>query len=154
MFITDSKNQSNGNKLRTYMIFKNVMKGKPICPGYLFVNELSKSEISTLAKLRISSHGIHIENGRLERPYHENMMLLCGMAVEDEKHFVMECYSFSTYRNIFFDDLEEIVPSFSSKNVGEGFSFIMECKGYDIACVCITNICIMHGARDTVIVLV
>ena len=69
MFITDSKNQSNGNKLRTYMIFKNAMKGKPICPGYLFVNELSKSEISTLAKLRISSHDIHIEKGRLERPY-------------------------------------------------------------------------------------
>ena len=63
----------------------------------------------------------------------------------------MECYSFSTYRNIFFDDLEEIIPSFSSKNVGERFSFIMECKDYDIACVCITNICIMHGARDTLV---
>ena len=62
-------------------------------------------------------------------------MLLCGLAVEDEKHFVMKCDSLSNYRNIFFDDLKEIVPSFSSKYVGERFSFIMECKDYDIACV-------------------
>ena len=78
-------------------------------------------------------------------------MLLCGMAVEDQKHFVMECDSLSKYRNTFFDGLEEIVPSFSSKNVGERFSFIMECKDYDIAYVRITNICIMYGARDTLV---
>ena len=34
---------------------------------------------------------------------------------------------------IFFDDLEEIVPSFSSKNVNEKFSFIMEYKDYVIS---------------------
>ena len=42
-----------------------------------------------------------------------------------------------------------IVPSFSSKNVDEKFTLIMECKYSDIACVCITNICIMYKARDT-----
>ena len=41
---------------------------------------------------------------------------------------------------IFFDDLEQIVPSFSSKNVDEKFTFIVECKDYEFACVCITNI--------------
>ena len=51
----------------------------------------------------------------------------------------------------FFDDLEEIVPSFSSKNVDEKFSFIMECKDYDISCVCITNICIMFRAREELV---
>ena len=64
----------------------------------------------------------------------------------------MECDSLSTHRNTFFDNLEEeIVPSFSSKNVDEKFSFIMECKGYDIACACITNICIMYRARSTLV---
>ena len=56
----DSKNQPNGNKLRTYRTFK-------ICyerETYLFVNELSRNEISTFAKLRISSHDLHIEKGR------------------------------------------------------------------------------------------
>ena len=51
----------------------------------------------------------------------------------------------------FFDNLEEIVPSFSSKNVDEKFSFIMECKDYDISCVCITNICIMFRAREELV---
>ena len=50
------------------------------------------------------------------------------MAVEDDKHFLMECDSLSKYRNKDFDDLEQIVPSFSSKNVDEKFTFIMECK--------------------------
>ena len=35
----------------------------------------------------------------------------------------MQCDSLLTHRNTFFDDLEEIVPSFSSKNVDEKFSF-------------------------------
>ena len=39
----------------------------------------------------------------IERPYlvKENAFF-CGMAVEDEKHFVMECDSLSTHRNTFF----------------------------------------------------
>ena len=101
----------------------------------MFVNELSKSEISTSAKLRKSSHDLHIEKGRHRKTIlSERKCFLCGMAVEDEKHFFNECDSLSTYRNtFFFDDLEEIVPSFSSKNVDEKFSFIMECKDYDIS---------------------
>ena len=50
-------------------------------------------------------------------------MFLCGMAVEDEKHFVMECDSLSIHRNTCFDDLEEIVPSLSNKNVDEKFFY-------------------------------
>ena len=73
------------------------------------------------------------------------------MAVEDEKHFVMECSSLSTYKNTFFEDLEEIVPSFSRENVYEKFSFKLECKDYAIVCVCITNICIIYRARDTLV---
>ena len=45
----------------------------------------------------------------------------------------MECDSLSTHRNTFLDVLEEIVPSFSSENVDEKFSFIMECNDYDIS---------------------
>ena len=38
-------------------------------------------------------------------------------SVEDEKHFVMECFSLSAHRNTFFDELAQIVPSFFSKTV-------------------------------------
>ena len=51
----------------------------------------------------------------------------------------------------FFDELAQIVPSFFSKTEDEKFSFIMECKDYDIASVCITHICKMFRARDNMI---
>ena len=123
--------------MRTYRIFKKCYERET----YLFVNQLSKSVTSTFAKLIISSHDLHIEKGRHRKTIlSERECILCGMAVEDEKHFVMECDSLITQRNTFFDDLEEIVPSFSSKNADEKISFIMECKDYDIACVCITSV--------------
>ena len=74
---------------------------------------------------------------------------LCGIDVEDERHFVMNCSSLSTYRNTFFEELVKIVPSFVSKNIDEKFTFIMECTDYDIAYICISNIYKMFRARDT-----
>ena len=64
----DSKSQPNGNKLRTYGTFKISYERET----YLFVNELSRNEISTFAKLRISSHDLHIEKVDIERPYLAN----------------------------------------------------------------------------------
>ena len=84
--------------MRTYRIFKKCYERET----YLFVNELSKSEISTFANLRISSHDLHIEKGRHRKTIlSERICFLSGMAVEDEKHFVMECDSLSTHRNTF-----------------------------------------------------
>ena len=68
----------------------------------MFVNELSKSEISTFAKLRINSHDLHIEKSMHRKTMLiERKCFICGMAVEDEKHFVMECDSLSTHKNAF-----------------------------------------------------
>ena len=118
----------------------------------MFVNELSKSEISTFSKLRISSHDLHIEKGRHRKTIlSERKCFLCNMAIENEKHFVKECASLSTCRKPFFDALDQIIPSFASKTVDEKFAFIMECKDYDIACVCVTNIWKMFRARDSLI---
>ena len=95
-----------------------------------------KSEISTFAKLRISSHDLDIEKGRHRKTILiERKCVLCNMAIKDVKHFFMECTSISTYRKLFFDSSDQIVPSFASKTVDEKFAFIMECKDYDIACV-------------------
>ena len=70
---------------------------------YLFVNELSRNEISTFAKLRISSHDLHIEKGRHRKTLlNERKCFLCNKSVEDEKHFVMECFSLSAYIGIHF----------------------------------------------------
>ena len=57
-------------------------------------------------------------------------------------------FTASTCRKPFFEALDQIIPSFASKTVDEKFAFIMECKDYDIACVCVTNIWKMFRARD------
>ena len=105
----------------------------------LFVNELSKSEISTFAKLRINPHDLHTEKGRHTKTIlSERKCVLCDMAIEDEKQNVMECASLSTCRQPFFDALDQIIPSFASKTVDEKCAFIIECTDYDIACTCVT----------------
>ena len=54
------------------------MKGNP---------ELSNNEISTFAKLKLSSHDLHIEKGRHRKTIlSERKYFLWGMAVKDEKH--------------------------------------------------------------------
>ena len=58
---------------------------------------------------------------------------------------------FQLVESHFFDALDQIIPSFASKTVDEKFAFIMECKDYDIACVCLTNIWKMFRARDSLI---
>ena len=68
------------------MIFKTCYKKETS----LLVIELSKSELSTFAKPRISSFDLHIEKGRNRKTIpSERKCFVCDMAVEDEKHFVM-----------------------------------------------------------------
>ena len=55
----------------------------------------------SVAKLRISCHNLHIEKGRHRKTILERKCFLCGVAVEDEKHFVMECDSLLTHTNTF-----------------------------------------------------
>ena len=65
------------------------MKGKPI----RLLMSYQKVKFPRLPSLEfISSHDLHIEKGRHRKTIlSERKCFLCGMAVEDEKHFVMEC---------------------------------------------------------------
>ena len=88
----------------------------------------------------------------IERPYlvKENAFYVAWL-LKMRNILLWNVTHFQLIEILFFDNLEEIVPSFSSKNVDEKFSFIMECKDYDISCVCITNICIMFRAREELV---
>ena len=78
----------------------------PTTPPLANLNyQLSRNEISTFTKLRISSHDLHIEKGRHRKIIlSERKCFLCNKFVEDEKHFVVECFSLSAHRNTFFDE--------------------------------------------------
>ena len=89
----------------------------------------------------------------IERPYlvKENAFYVAWL-LKMRNILLWNVTHFQLIEILFFDNLEETVPSFSSKNVDEKFSFIMECKdNYDISCVCITNICIMLRAREELV---
>ena len=65
-------------QVETYMIFFKKYERET----NLLVNELSKSEMSTFAKLRLISHDVHIEKGRYRKTIlSERKCFLCGMAV-------------------------------------------------------------------------
>ena len=82
----DSANVTNGNKLRTYRTFKTSY----CLENYLLSSNNSRKEISTFAKIRISCHKLHIEEGRYRKiPLQEKICQLCNVEVEDEKHFVL-----------------------------------------------------------------
>ena len=66
----------------------------------------------TLVKLRISSNKLRIETGRYDNiPRDERLCNLCNCnKIEDETHFLLDCPSFSSIRDMFFSKLEPKIP--------------------------------------------
>jgi hypothetical protein len=59
-----------------------------------------KSHRVALARLRVSSHLLHVETGRWARPVtppENRYCIICPQKIEDEYHIIMEC---SLYNNI------------------------------------------------------
>ena len=57
---------------------------------YLFVNELSRSEISTFAKLRISSHDLRIEKGRHRKIIQVYLIITLSLGSIEKDHVISE----------------------------------------------------------------
>ena len=112
----DSANVTNGNKLRTYRTFKTSY----CLENYLLSSNNSRKEISTFAKIRISCHKLHIEEGRYRKiPLQERICQLCSVKVEDEKHFVLSCSKLETCRKSFYDKITDIYPAFNFINISD-----------------------------------
>ena len=78
---------------------------------YLDLTRKNRSR-KTLVKLRISSHKLRIETGRYDNiPREERLCNLCNCnRINDETHFLLDCPSFSSIRDMFFSKLEPKVP--------------------------------------------
>ena len=71
-------------------------------------NGLPRADSKTLVKLRISSHKLRIETGRYDNiPRDER---LCSLRIEEETHFLLDCPSFSSMREMFVSKLEPKMP--------------------------------------------
>ena len=65
-----------------------------------------------LVKLRISSHKLLIETGRYDNiPRNERVCNVCNRkTIEDEIHFLLDCPSYSSLRDMFFSKIEPSLP--------------------------------------------
>ena len=99
-------------KAETYKLFKN----KVGMEEYLLDTKNRKHRV-TFTKLRLSDHNLMIEKGRRKRPQiprDERICPLCSEEVENEIHFLIKCPSKSTERTALFNEIQKLVPSFST----------------------------------------
>lgn len=89
--------QENGNKLRTYRIYKFDLKVE----HYVNIN-MDRSHRRILAKFRSGSLPLNIETGRYAKPKVPLMERTCKLCsenvVEDEMHFLLACDFYSDLR--------------------------------------------------------
>ena len=100
----DRRNGQNGNKLRTYRLYKQDVKSAP----YVLQNTgISRFKRRTMALFRSGSLPLACETGRYSRPpvpVDDRLCVYCNSGrVENEKHFLMECNLYDDLRyNMFF----------------------------------------------------
>ena len=79
-------------------------------------------------------HPLMIERGRhLNIPRTERYCLLCkSNQIEDEKHVLLHCTKFNTQRNIFNENISNILENASYKNANNKISFLFNNTSYSI----------------------
>jgi hypothetical protein len=115
----NDKNNANGNKLRTYRLFKNELTEE----AYLNLN-IPRFQHSAYVKLRCGVLPLAIETSRYNRtPLQDRLCKLCNMqTVESETHFLIECPLYTDLRH---DML--IRANNDSNNVFSGLSVTDKC---------------------------
>jgi hypothetical protein len=95
-------NVQNKPKLRTYKLFKHVYESEPYVLCFL-----DREKRSYVAQLRSGILPLQVEVGRWNGiPIEERTCLLCNLGlVEDECHFLFECYKFHDERINLFTQL-------------------------------------------------
>ena len=101
------KDANQGNKMRTYRLFKTIDNYK--CENYLHQVTNTRHRIA-LTKLRLSNHKLAIETGRYSRPFKkpaEGICPVCKIEMEDEYHFLNICPAYQEKRCSLLDYLEK-----------------------------------------------
>ncbi len=121
-------------KLKLYSSFKQSFKFEP----YLdFLHDYNIR--SSLAKLRLSSHNLHIESGRFGKttvPRSERLCPYCKMAklnlVENEVHFIMSCPLYKVQRKQMLGMIFQKFPNTAKLNEENMFFWLMSQEEKDV----------------------
>ena len=115
--------RKNGNKLRTYRLYKQDLQSEP----YVTTN-LPRAFRRTLASFRCGSLPLRIETGRYQRPpleVGERICVFCNLAVEDEAHFLLNCELYSDLRDRMFCSASNHDPGFAGMTDNEKLKTLM-----------------------------
>ncbi len=123
-WLESTRINGEGNKMRTYVKFKNNLGMEK----YLMSN-LNWKQKQILSKFRLSSHNLFIETGRHCRPVlpaAERICKKCSLnETEDELHFLLKCQNYVELRTKYIFDLND-------RSVDEHFIYLMSSESYTI----------------------
>ena len=118
------RNEPNGNKLRTYILYKNVLSR-----DFYVKNILNRQHRKNLANFRSGCLPLAIETGRYTRPktpLEQRFCIYCkNICIEDEKHFLLNCDFYSDLRFVLMKKASDINHDFIDLDLQEQFVFIM-----------------------------
>lgn len=115
------RNGNDGNKLRTYRIFKHEYKSE----RYI-TNVVPRLHRSAYAKFRCGVAPLKLETGRYERLHlDERYCFHCAGTVESEKHVILECPLYDDLRYRLFSTISCEAPDFVSLSDDDKLSVIL-----------------------------
>jgi hypothetical protein len=121
----DDRKNVNGNKLRTYRLFKTEL----LSEEYLNIN-MPRQQRAAFVKLRCGVLPLEIETGRYNRvPLENRKCKLCNLdVVESEKHFLTECPLYDDIRFTMFQKALQVDDTFNSKDKSGQMCFLLGCN--------------------------
>ena len=118
-------NKVNGNKLRTYRIFKQSLTAET----YIKHPFITRQQRRSIAAIRCGSSSLKIETGRYAKPpllLNERLCTYCNNgAIEDEKHFILHCTFYSELRKELFDRAKDLLLNFYDLSDNDKLLFLM-----------------------------
>ena len=125
----NDRNLPNGNKLRTYRMYK-----QELCAEAYVTVDIPRKHRRTLAQFRAGSLPLAIETGRFAKPpipLQERYCKYCTAGVvEDEKHFLMQCELYNDLRGDMFYKASMHIPQFDTMNDQDKFLHILSYQSF------------------------
>lgn len=109
-----------GNKLRTYKIFKTNFG----CEQYVCTT-MGKQLRSSLAKFRCGSAPIRLETGRYEKLEESKRLCIFCDRVENEMHVLCECELYDDLRFNLYQHLSTVILDFNELGCDDKLNFIL-----------------------------
>ena len=125
--VFNDRGKANGNKLRTYRLYKQSVSVEP----YVKLN-IDRNQRRYMAMFRAGSLPLALETGRYSRPpvpVENRLCRYCDLGlVETEKHFLMKCPLYSDLRFDLFHQCSNFIENFDFMTEDDKFIEIFRCE--------------------------